>query len=260
MPDGRIKYVHERCKSAFDAQGGPLRSVGTVQDVTDRWEAEERVRTSLKEKETLLREIHHRVKNNLQIISSLLHFQSRKAKNPENLAVFQEGRDRLKSMILVHEKLYQSRDLSRIEFGDYARALLEEIGASYRDSAKAMTLKVQAAKVYLPIETALPLGMLLSELATNVFKYAYPEGRGGELRVTITGAEGQLHLEVADDGAGLPETVNPEAPESFGMQLVANLASQLGGTVRYACGAGLSVQVNVPLAAQARGGDEEQAA
>jgi PAS domain S-box-containing protein len=260
MADGRIKHVEEQGETDFAPDGTPLRSVGTVQDITERWEAEERVRTSLKEKETLLREIHHRVKNNLQIISSLLHFQSRKAKGAENLAVFQEGRDRLKSMILVHEKLYQSQNLSRIEFGDYARALLEEIGASYRDSAKQMTLKVQAAAVYLPIETALPLGMLLSELATNVYKYAYPQGRGGELRVTITGADGQLQLVVADDGAGLPERVNPEAPESFGMQLVANLASQLGGSVRYVRGAGLSVEVSVPLAAQAHGGEAEEAA
>ena len=259
MADGRIKHVQERCESEFDASGKPLRSVGTVQDITDRWEAEERLRISLAEKETLLREIHHRVKNNLQIISSLLHFQSRKAKGAENLAVFQEGRDRLKSMILVHEKLYQSQNLSRIEFGDYARSLLEEIGVSYRDSAKAMTLKVEAVAVYLPIETALPLGMLLSELATNVFKYAYPDGRGGELRVTVAGADGQLQLVVADDGAGLPERVNPEAPESFGLRLVANLATQLGGSVRYARGAGLSVEVRVPLA-NAQDGAEERAA
>jgi two-component sensor histidine kinase len=259
MVDGRVKHVQERCESEFDANGKPLRSVGTVQDITDRWEAEERLRISLAEKETLLREIHHRVKNNLQIISSLLHFQSRKAKGAENLAVFQEGRDRLKSMILVHEKLYQSQNLSRIEFGDYARSLLEEIGVSYRDSAKAMTLKVEAVAVYLPIETALPLGMLLSELATNVFKYAYPDGRGGELRVTVAGADGQLQLVVADDGAGLPERVNPEAPESFGLRLVANLATQLGGSVRYARGAGLSVEVRVPLA-NAQDGAEERAA
>jgi len=113
--------------------------------------------------------------------------------------------------------------------------------------------------VYLPIETALPLGMLLSELATNVFKYAYPDGRGGELRVTVAGADGQLQLVVADDGAGLPERVNPEAPESFGLRLVANLATQLSGTVRYARGAGLSVEVSVPLAAQARGAEERAA-
>ena len=258
-PNASTRWVHVRSFPVRDGAGRIYRIVGLGEDITDRWETEERLRASLAEKETLLREIHHRVKNNLQIISSLLHFQSRKVKNPENLAVFQEGRDRLKSMILVHEKLYQSRDLSRIEFGDYARALVEEIGVSYRDSAKHMALKVEAAAVYLPIEVALPLGMLLSELATNVFKYAYPAGNGGELRVTITGAEGQLRLEVADDGAGLPERVDPDAPASFGMQLVANLAAQLGGSVRYARGAGLAVEVSVPLV-NAQDGAEERAA
>jgi PAS domain S-box-containing protein len=264
--DFRVRLAEGRFID-IDAMFGPLRDeagrvtqiIGSAVDISERKGIEEQYRTSLREKETLLREIHHRVKNNLQIISSLLHFQSRKAKGAENLAVFQEGRDRLKSMILVHEKLYQSQNLSRIEFGEYARALLEEIGASYRDSAKQMTLKVEAVAVYLPIETALPLGMLLSELATNVFKYAYPDGRGGELRVTVAGADGQLQLVVADDGAGLPERVNPEAPESFGLRLVANLATQLSGTVRYARGAGLSVEVSVPLAAQARGAEERAA-
>ena len=243
------------CSASFSTFTHPLHGevwLAVYGDITERKRAEAALEASVTEKETLLREIHHRVKNNLQIISSLLHFQSRKVKSPENLAVFQEGRDRLKSMILVHEKLYQSRDLSRIEFGDYARALIEEIGASYRGSAKAMTLKVQAAAVYLPIETALPLGMLLSELATNVYKYAHPDGRGGELRVTVAGADGQLRLTVADDGGGLPESVNPEAPESFGMQLVANLAAQLDGTVRYERGAGLRVVVGVPMDERAR--------
>jgi two-component sensor histidine kinase len=100
--------------------------------------------------------------------------------------------------------------------------------------------------------------MLLSELASNVYKYAYPEGRGGELRVTVAGGEGQLRLEVADDGVGLPGTVDPGAPESFGMQLVANLAQQLGGTVRYARGAGLRVEVSVPLAGEHEHSEERE--
>jgi two-component sensor histidine kinase len=221
--------------------------------------AEERLRASLAEKETLLREIHHRVKNNLQIISSLLHFQSQKSRTAEDSVVFEEGRNRLKSMILVHEKLYRSQSLSRIEFGDYVRELVEQVGGAYRERAKAMALKVEAETVYLPIEVALPLGMLLSELVTNVHKYAYPTGQAGELRVRITGAEGRLELTVADDGAGLPEGVDPSAPGTFGMQLVANLAGQLAGEVRYVRGTGLRVEVSVPLAAKARDGKEQAA-
>jgi len=258
-PDASERWVHMRSFPIRDAAGEIYRVAGVGEDITERVRAEERVRASLQEKETLLREIHHRVKNNLQIISSLLHFQSRKAKSPEDLAVFQEGRHRLKSMILVHEKLYQSQDLSRIEFGDYARELVQEVGAAYREGAKGVELKVEAGAVYLPIEVALPLGMLLSELVTNVFKYAFPAGRSGTLRVTVAGADGKLELVVADDGVGLPAGVDPAAPASFGMQLVANLAEQLGAKVRYARGAGLRVEVGVPLAAQEREGEQQAA-
>jgi len=255
-PDGTEIHVRATAELIRDGDGRPVRLLGTNLDITERKRAEERLLESLQEKETLLREIHHRVKNNLQIISGLLHFQSRKATNAEDLAVFQEGRQRLKAMILVHEKLYRSQNLSRIEFGDYARELVEQVGAAYRESAKGIALKVEAGAVYLPIEVALPLGMLLSELLTNVFKYAYPAGRSGELRVTVAGAEGKLHLVVADDGVGLPVGVDPGVPASFGMELVANLVEQLGGEVRYLRGAGLRVEVSVPLKAL-DGGNEQ---
>jgi two-component sensor histidine kinase len=227
-----------------------LEAVDWVMDNTsgELKRAEGLVRASLREKETLLREIHHRVKNNLQIISSLLHFHARKVKDAENVAVFQEGRDRLKSMILVHEKLYRSPSLSRIEFGGYAQALAAEIGASYRDSVSRVTLDVQSGAVHVPIEVALPLGMLLSELLTNAYKYAFPGERRGSLRVSIEETPEKLRMVVADDGVGLPPVVSTVAPAGFGMQLVANLAEQLSGEVRYRRGTGLRVEIAVPLA------------
>jgi len=251
MPDGRIKYVQEHGETDYDESGRPIRSRGTVQDVTDRRLAELHIENALQEKVTLLREVHHRAKNNLQIISSLLYFQAKKIRNPEDISVFQEGRDRLKSMILVHEKLYRSNDLTRIEFDDYVRALTEGICESYRPLSKKIDIVVDVPSMTLPLEIAMPAGMILNELLTNAFKYAFPDERGGVVRICVIPAEDAFEILVEDTGVGFPGGVNPERPETFGLQLIYGLTSQLGGRVSFkdAGGSkgGSSVRVHVPI-------------
>ena len=251
MPDGRIKYVQEHGETDYDESGRPIRSRGTVQDVTDRRLAELHIENALQEKVTLLREVHHRVKNNLQIISSLLYFQAKKIRNPEDISVFQEGRDRLKSMILVHEKLYRSNDLTRIEFDDYVRALTEGICESYRPLSKKIDIVIDVPSMILPLEIAMPAGMILNELLTNAFKYAFPDERGGVVRICVIPAEDAFEILVEDTGVGFPGGVNPERPETFGLQLIYGLTSQLGGRVSFkdAGGSkgGSSVRVHVPI-------------
>lgn len=246
MADGRIKYVEEQCETDFSAEGKALRSRGTVQDVTERVVAEEAVRRSLREKEMLLREIHHRVKNNLQIISSLLYFQTRKVHDSQALDVFGEVRERLRAMMLVHEKLYHSRDLAEVDFGDYVRSLVHQLAPSSAGAGPSLHFKVDVVPLGLCIEQALPCGMILVELLTNVIKYAFPDGRRGEALVQLTLANGRISLTVSDDGVGLPPDFDAETPASFGWQLIRNLTTQLEGLTTVEQAAGTRVTVSFP--------------
>jgi len=179
----------------------------------------------------------------LQIIASLLHFQAKRVRDPADLAAFAEGRDRLRAMILVHEKLYQSPDLSSIDFGGYLRALVRDLQHSHNAGARSFEVQVSADAVALPIQLAIPCGMILCELLTNVFKYAYPEGKTGVTSVALKAAGARVQLCVSDAGVGLPPTFDPEHSSSFGWQLVRSLTAQLGGEVTVERRAGTRVTI-----------------
>jgi PAS domain S-box-containing protein len=248
MPDGRAKYVAGLAHTVYADSGAPLRTLGTLQDISDRKLAELQLGRSLREKETLLREMHHRVKNNLQIISSLLHFQAKKLKDPDDLVVLNDGRDRLRSMILVHEKLYRSNDLVNVDFGDYLRTLVNQLRQSHTGSRTSeIQVDIHAEPVFLPIETALPCGMIVSELTSNSFKHAFADRPTGRLGIEATRTGDCLSLTVEDDGVGIPVTTNIESPASFGLQLIRNLADQLGATVDIDADSGTRFTITVPL-------------
>ncbi|MEC4889045.1 MAG: PAS domain-containing protein [Nitrospira sp.] len=247
MRDGRVKHVMERGETFYDASGQPFRSVGTVQDITEQRLAELQVAQALQEKEMLLREIHHRVKNNLQLVSSLLYFQSKKVRSDEDLAVIRELQDRITSMILVHEKLYRSGDLAHIAFGDYVRALAESIGRSYERMRGKVEVLVDAQPVTLPVELALPAGLIVNELLTNAFKYAFPKDGSGEVRVQVLNGDGQVEIAVEDTGVGLPDGFELQTSATFGMQLMRGLAAQVGGAITFESGRGTAVRLTVPL-------------
>jgi PAS domain S-box-containing protein len=249
MPDGRIKWVEERCNTSYDDAGRPLRSMGTVQDITELVLIERQVRQSLAEKETLLREIHHRVKNNLQTISSLLFFQSRKVKHPDDLAAFREANDRLGAMILVHENLYQSSQLSRVDFGGYVRTMVAQIAEAHMSHKRRIATRVETGDYALPVEIAQPCGLLLCELLINAFKHAFPDG-GGTVAVHVTDAGGRMNMTVSDDGVGLPEGFDAKATRSFGWRLIGRLVTQINGTVSVAHINGTTVAVSFPLPAE----------
>ncbi len=244
LPDGRIKYVQEHCVTFYDHDGRPVRSLGTVQDITASHIAHLKLEASLREKEVLLRELHHRVKNNLQILSSLLHFQSQKTGASE---VLRETQDRLRSLQLVHERLYRSSDLARVELGAYVEDLCRQLQLSLHDRCPGGRLEVRAASVEVPSQTAVPVGMLLTELVTNAFKHGLKDATYGVVRVE-TRVEGDvLRLRVEDSGPGLTGPAVPPAGGSFGLRLVQELVEQLHGTLEVSTGPGWPVCIAIPL-------------
>jgi PAS domain S-box-containing protein len=224
--------------------------VASFHDITESRGLHQRVTASLREKEVLLREIHHRVKNNLQIVSTLLDLQSDFTADARALEMFRESRGRVKSMALIHERLYRSEDLARVEFGDYIRRLADDLYRTYKVSDDEVRLDLDVCVPPLAIDTAIPCGLLLNELVSNCFKHAFPDGRAGTVRVALVrGAGGTTELTVADDGAGFPAGVDFRNTTSFGLQLVNTLTEQLAGTLELTTGAGTTVTVRFPTAA-----------
>lgn len=246
-PDGEERWVAAWGHTLFAPEHGrSVRTIGVMLDVTERRRAEERTKASLREKETLLKEIHHRVKNNLQIVSSLLDLQSGYTADPEALRMFEESRGRVRSMALIHQRLYRSRDLTRVDFGEYIRQLADDLYMSYRISADRLELAIAADDMKLPLDLAIPCGLILNELISNCLKHAFGEGAGGRLRVSlyrVFGDTANIVLEVSDDGKGLPPGFDYRNSPSFGMQLVHTLVEQLNGDLRLVDGVGTTVAV-----------------
>ncbi|HEX7502766.1 MAG TPA: PAS domain S-box protein, partial [Acidobacteriota bacterium] len=224
-------------------------------DISGRKRAEEQIRGSLQEKEVLLKEIHHRVKNNLQIISGLLTLQADQSAGKSLEEVFHKSQDRIHSIALIHEKLYRSHNLAEIAFDDYLRDLTENLFSSHGIDAGRITARYDMEKIYLTIEKAIPLGLIVNELVTNSLKHAFPGGRRGEIRIGLHSYEGAksytfktdsgtLHvvptceLVFADDGIGLPAAYDPAKQKTLGMNLVSMLAKQLQAELKVKTGPG----------------------
>jgi two-component sensor histidine kinase len=216
----------------------------------ERKRVEERLRASLAEKEVLLKEIHHRVKNNLQVISSLISLQADCMIDAQLQGVLGDVRDRVKAMALVHEKLYQTDDLARLDFAEYAPGLLKYLWSAHGAATRNMRLNMSLATLILPIEMAVNCGLILNELASNAIKHAFPGGHGGEVTVTLEHdpAAGGVFLRVSDNGVGLPADLDWRQSSSLGLRLVQMLAGQMHGTVQTGPGSdpgpGTGFQVN----------------
>jgi len=217
---------------------------GIIEDITERKEAEERLKTSLLEKEVLLREIHHRVKNNLQIISSLLNLQSRHIEDEPALDMFQESRNRVRSMALVHEKLYRSDELAKVDFCEYIRSLGRHLFMSYGINSKGIDLDVDVKDVFLDINTSIPCGLIINELVSNSLKHAFSGRDRGKIRVILRpDNDDKFKIVVSDDGVGLPKNLDVTQTESLGLQLVTMLVEQLQGTLRIDKNQGTSFEI-----------------
>ena len=221
-----------------------------LRDITARKAAEEKIRASLREKEVLLKEIHHRVKNNLQVVSSLLNLQARGISDEESRRFFKESQHRVHSMALIHEQLYESEDLSRIDFPSYIRQLVAYLFRSYGVSLSRVSLKTRIEDLHFEIDVAVPCGLIINELVSNSLKYAFPEGRQGEVRVDFKKGPGdRIIMMVGDDGVGFPPGVSLLNTRTLGLRLVRTLAQQLGGHAELKSRSGTQVKIQFSLSA-----------
>ena len=207
--------------------------IAAVRDITARKRAEKQLVASLNEKEILLKEIHHRVKNNLQIVSSLFDLQSARSRDDQVIQLLRECRNRVSSMSLIHETLYQSNDLARVDFGQYVTTLLAQLFKSYGVSTRLITLDIDVDEgLSLGIDTAIPTGLIVNELASNALKYAFESTQSGRLAITLgKGDANQVSLCVADDGRGFPADIDFGKTTTLGLRLVMSLVNQLRGTI-----------------------------
>lgn len=202
-----------------------------LKDITERKEAEEEIRRNLKEKEVLLQEIHHRVKNNLQIISSLLRLQSRSIKDKDVLDKFNVSQNRIKSMSLIHENLYRSESLGKIDFSSYLNQITTHLFSVYSAEASGIDLKLDIARVILDINKAIPCSLIINELISNALKHAFPGKNKGEIKIKMhVDEQDKVSLIIMDTGIGLTKEPDLCKPETLGMQIVSDLVRQLKGT------------------------------
>ncbi|MEG3896605.1 MULTISPECIES: PAS domain S-box protein [unclassified Microcoleus] len=231
-PDGTMRWVCDRAFSIYDEAGKIYRIAGIGEDISDRKLTEARIQAALREKEVLLKEIHHRVKNNMQVISSLLQLQAQYIEDEAMLTLFEESQTRIHSMALIHEQLYQSEHLDRIDLPPYVENLVANLYQSFGCGNTAIQFNLNVDPICLNIETAIPCGLIINELVSNSLKYAFTPSLGGEISINFfEGSNQQFHLTIQDNGRGFPGDFDVENTETLGLQLVKMLVYQLDGTI-----------------------------
>lgn len=227
-----------------DSKGDVIGIIGFSVDITERKEAEELIEASLREKETLLREIHHRVKNNLQIISALLSLQSKYVKDNEAFEMFRESQNRIKSMALIHDQLYQFKDLSRINMTEYIQNLTTDLFNAYGVGRDRIELKLDVHDVSVGVDTAIPCGLIINELVSNSLKHAFPDSMKGEICICLRSDNNHAFtLTVSDNGIGFPRDLDFRNTVTLGLQLVTTLVEQLKGTIELERGASTTFKI-----------------
>ena len=256
--DGTALPIAGRATPMRDGAGHLLGAVWVFHDATADQQLAAQLRAVHRESEILLRELHHRIKNNFQTLAGLLDMQADAIEDPRALAALEDSQQRIRAMALVHQRLYQSRDLDRIDGAAYLRGLATELCRAYAAEARQVTLTIAADDVWLRAETAIPCGLILNELLANALKHAFPAGRPGAIEVTFRADPVGTHvLNVRDDGVGFPAGLDFRQADSLGLQLVCLLTEQLGGTVEMTSGHGTRWKLTLPVAGPPAPGEED---
>jgi two-component system, sensor histidine kinase PdtaS len=234
-----------------NSRGEVIGAIETIRDITAIQMARNKLNASLEEKDILLKEIQHRVKNNMQVVSSLLSLQSGFIKDKDDLSMFQESQNRISSMALVYKKLYQSKDLANIDIKEYAGELVDNLMDAYSLDAERIQTIVDIDNILLNLDLAIPCGLLINELISNALKYAFPAERQGKITIALHRAQGdRIEMTVADDGIGFPDNFDYKEGRTLGMELVHMLAEQqLGGTIETRHSGGTEFRITFPIAA-----------
>ncbi len=244
--DGTDRWLSSTFTPLKDDSGLVTAVMCVSYDITDRKVMENQIAASLREKEFLLKEIHHRVKNNLQVISSLLSMQADKATDKNVIDSLTDSQNRVKSIALVHEKLYQSKSLDQIEYGDYLNKIVNHLFDTYNVPLSRIACIVHAENIFVDINQAVPCSLIINEMLTNSLKYAFPDGAKGEIAIDFTTDGKNYMLRYHDNGTGIPEEISFERTESLGMKLIYGLTQQLNGTVELRRGEGTTFVVTFP--------------
>jgi two-component sensor histidine kinase len=233
--------------SVLPGHEGWSQVVDSMVDVTAAREAEQKLQELLRQQGVLLKEIHHRVKNNLAVIGSLFYLESSYSKDEHTVRVFEDSQRRVRSMALVHETLYGSQDLAALDFAEYARTLTDELLATY-GSPEHVRVTTDLHPAMMALEVAVPCGLILNELVSNAFKHAFPNGRRGTIRVEVRAPrQGLVALTVADDGVGLPPDFDLDTEHSLGMRLIRSLVRQVRGSLVWAGGPGAEARLTLGI-------------
>jgi PAS domain S-box-containing protein len=260
--DGSSLLLDVRSSLLMD-RGKPSGILFNARNITERKQMEDEIRTlnrtledrviertrqldaSLQEKELLLREIHHRVKNNLQIVASLLNLQSRYIKDEETLAAINESQNRVKAMALVHEKLYQAKNISKISLNEFIRFLGNSLFQFYGVKSKGIAFETEISDISVDINTAVPLGLIINELISNSLKYAFPDGRKGAISVSVRQENERYLIQFRDNGIGITDGLDWRNTDSLGLRLVTSLVEQLDGTIELTKGKGTTFNISI---------------
>ncbi len=246
LPTGETVYLENTANPIRDAKGEINSCLEVIRDITDRKAAEKQIRQSLEEKDALLKEIHHRVKNNLQVISSLINLQTRYIKDDKIQEVLRESQNRIKSMALVHEKIYRSENLNEFNFTEYLKNLVSNLFRSYTSGSK-VELNMDIDDIYLNLDTAIPCSLIINELVSNSLKHAFPDGLKGEISIRFHQKEdSEFRLTVSDNGKGFPSDIDYQNTDSLGLQLVNSLTRQLNGNISLYNDGGTTFEVVFP--------------
>ncbi len=247
--DNSIVWANLTVSLMRESNGEPKYFIAVIEDISDRKHSQEQIKASLLEKEVLLKEIYHRVKNNLQVISSLLNLQSAYIQDQHDLVIFQQSQQRIASIALIHEKLYQSQDLARINFQEYTQDLVASLLTAYEVNEDAIAVKINIDEdVLLGLDIAIPCSLIIHELVSNSLKYAFPSNRNGSIFIELHPSEDcNFILIVSDDGVGLPSDFNLEKIGSLGLQLVDALTYQLAGKLQITSDNGVECKLIFPV-------------